>query len=248
MHDRARRGRWISRARGWAVAVTCLGLTSLASAHALAADGEFEPNDGPTEAAGPLLVGQPVGAKLETATDRDFFFFYVATMDSAPVTLTVADQGGGSTPLGEMTASVFDANGTSAGGNFAYIRAGESRAQTISLPAGKYIVEVISVSGSGQSYVLTPGSAAETFVSYEAIASRCQAGADRKSSLEKQLSRLEVKLQRAISLVRRSRYSSREARLTAQNRFLGVRSRARAKRRELRIAAKALSPWCSIPG
>src|SRR4051812_29855017 len=106
--------------RGWscAGAVTCLGLASLAPAHAGAAGGEFEPNDSPPAAAGPLLAGQPVRATLETSSDRDFFSFYVAAKESAPVTLTVDDLGGGSTPSAQVTATVFDANQTYAGGNF----------------------------------------------------------------------------------------------------------------------------------
>jgi hypothetical protein len=248
MQERERRRRQeISRLRSWVAAVTWLALVSLTPANAVAAGGEFEPNDSPMAATGPLLAGQPVRATLETAGDRDFFFFYVAAEEGAPVTLTLAGQGGGSTPLGEVTASVFDVNGTFAGGNFAYVRTGESRVQTISLQPGKYIVEVISGSGSGQSYLLTPGSAAGTFVSYDMIASRCQAATDRKGALEKQLRRLVVKLQRAIALVRRSHYSSHETRLTARNRYLRLRNQARHKRREIRMAAKALSPWCSIP-
>lgn len=238
----------ISSMRSWALVglVASLSLAALLTAGAARADGPFEPNNDINEAAGPLLSDQPLVAAFETESDRDVYFFYVGAAEGAEARLTVANTGGGANPLVQIDARVVNAERTDVGGNFTNIRPGEARTETLALRPGKYFVELTVLNGAG-SYEMLPGSNDGGFVAYAPIASRCATATARMTALQNQLRKLEAKLQRAISRLRRSRYSGPQARGKAQSLYRTAKARVRNKHPEIRKAAAAKRPWCYIP-
>lgn len=229
------------------LAVASIGAMILLSASTAGADGPFEPNNDVNEAAGPIIGGQPLQAGFESDNDKDVYFFYVGAAADADAELTVENLGGGTNPYAQMEARVIDSSRNYVGGNFAYIRPGEARAESFTVQPGKYFVEVLPVGGGGGSYQLLPGSGDGVFIEYAPIASRCAAASAKVTTLRAQLGRLNTKLQRAISRLRRSTYSDQKVRTQARSHYLTLKARVRAKRRAVRIAARAKSPWCLIP-
>ena len=236
-------GRW----RRAVLLAATLGAMIPLSASVATADGPFEPNNDVNEAAGPLIGDQPLEAGFESSNDKDVYFFYVGAAAGADAKLTVENTGGSTNPFAQMEAKVVDSSRSYAGGNFVYIRPGEARTESFRLEPGKYFVEVLPLGGDGGSYRLLPGSGDGAFVAYSSIASRCAAATARVTTLRVQLRKLNTKLQRAISLVRRSTYSGKRTRTKARSHYLTLKARVRAKRRTVRVAAKAKSPWCQIP-
>lgn len=234
--------------RGRALALVGALWLALALAPDVAqAEGPYEPNDGIPGAAGPLLSGQTVHAALEAEGDKDFFYFYVGAAEKAHAVLTVEDLGGGSNPLAEMDARITDSHGTYVGGDFVYMRPGESRTSTVVLNPGKYFVEIVPRSGYGDSYNLVPSSADGAFIGYGAIAGRCATATAKVEALRRQMHRLKAKLARAVSRLRRSLFASRKEREAARALYERAKARVRAQRRALEVAIRAQSPWCYIP-
>jgi hypothetical protein len=216
----------------------------LMSAAAAFAAGPYEPNENIPAAAGPLTLGATYGGAVETAADLDFFYFYVTGTTGSTVSLMIVNQGGGERGA-ELDARLIDAYGISLGEDIAYLRKGESRTETLTLPPGKYFVEVAANEGSGDSYLLTPGGSAGAFGSYSQIVGHCAAATRKTEGLQAALTRAEGALQRARSKFRRSRFSGREARRRTHARLVTIERQVVAKKAALRKAKQ--SPWCGIP-
>jgi hypothetical protein len=232
----------------WAKSVALaasIAMALLASSAVAPAAGPYEPNESISAAAGPLLQGTIYGASIETASDADFFFFYVTDAES-DVSLTVANKGGGS-PGADFDARIVDALGMTLGNTVPYLRSGESRAATLTLPIGKYFVEVAANEGSGDSYSLTPGGGAGAFGSYAEIADHCEGATGKAAALQVGLTRAEGKLQRARNKFRRSRFSGRDARRLTHARLVTARERVVAKKTALRKATRVQSLFCDVP-
>jgi hypothetical protein len=224
-----------------------LGVAAVLLAATVArAAGPFEPNETLSAATGPMALGTAYGGAVETDADLDFFYFYVSGLDGSTVSLTVDNQGGGERNA-QLTARIVDGRGTSLGYDIAFLRKGESRAETVALPPGKYFVEVTTIGGSGDSYLLTPGGSAGAFGSYAQIAEQCAVATRKATALEPSLTRAQGTLQRTRSKFRRSRFSGREARRKTHARLVTAQKQVVAKETALRKAVQAQSPWCEIP-
>jgi hypothetical protein len=222
-----------------------LCLTLAAAPGAPAAQGPYEPNDTILNAAGPLLAGGAYVGGIEARGDRDFFFFYVTSPGEAQVTLTVRNLGGG-TAVSNVDAMILDTSATPVGG-LSYINRGAEKTAVLTLRPQKYLVEVSSTEGFGDSYSLIGGGDAGAFGSYEAIAARCARGVVAVRRGQTGLQRAQAKLQRTTARLRRSRYSGRKARKTARVAYRKSRARVTAKKKGLRAAKASRQPWCSIP-
>jgi len=205
--------------------------------------GAYEPNDTTVSAAGPLTSGQPYRAGVETAGDRDFFYFYVTSTD-AHVTLAVANLGGGSKPS-DIDAKVLDSYSTPLGGS-AFIGGGEAKTVALDLEPGKYFIEVAAHEGFGDAYELTPGGSPGAIGTYARIDARCAAAETAASVARRRLGRAVAKLQRTTARLRRSRYGTRKARMSAQAAHRKARLRVRAERHALSEANESRRPWCFI--
>jgi hypothetical protein len=205
--------------------------------------GAYEPNDTTLSAAGPLASGQPYRAGVETAGDRDFFYFYVTSSD-AHVTFAVANLGGGSKPS-DIDAKVLDSYSTPLGGS-AFIGGGEAKTVALDLEPGRYFFEVAAHEGSGDAYELTPGGSAGAIGAYARIDARCAAAETAASAARRKLGRAVAKLQRTTARLRRSRYGTPAARASARAAQRKAKARVRTERRALRQADESRRPWCFI--
>jgi hypothetical protein len=205
----------------------------------------YEPNDSSLGASGPLTLGQTFAAALETASDRDFFYFYVTSAGTPQVELTLTNSGGGENGS-DIDIAILDASLSPIAAQ-AYIVKGETRATSIALKPGKYFAEVAVNQGFGDSYSLTPGGGVGAFGTYDQIAGRCSRAMAAASAARRGLDRAEAKLQRATARLRRSRYAPRAAREGARAAYGKAKVRVRSKRLALRAAAGSREPWCAIP-
>jgi hypothetical protein len=208
-----------------------------------AAPGPYEPNDTIAGAIGPLMIGQPFRAGVETAGDKDFFYFYVTSTD-AHVSLAVANLGGPNKPS-DINAMVLDSNSTQLDGSN-FIGSGEARTLALDLEPGKYFIEVAAGEGFGDAYELTPGGSPGSFGSYAQIAGRCAAARSAASVAQRKLGRAVAKLQRTTARLRRSRYGTRKARMSAQLAHRKAKLRVRAERHALNEANESRRPWCFV--
>jgi hypothetical protein len=228
------------------VAVALGVVVALLAAASVRAAGPFEPNETISAATGPMALGTTYSGAIETDADLDFFYFYVTGPTGSTVSLTV-DNGGGGERNAQLNARIADSRGTSLGNDVAFLRKGESRTETLTLPPGKYFVEVATIGGFGDSYLLTPGGSAGAFGSYAQIAEQCAVATRKATALEASLTQAEGTLQRARSKFRRSRFSGSEARRKTHARLVTVQKQVVKKKAALRKAVQAQSPWCEIP-
>jgi hypothetical protein len=210
-----------------------------------AAEAPFEPNDSLLSAAGPLAVGQTYDAAIETAGDKDFFYFYVTATPAAQVTLTVKNLGGG-TGISDIDATIMGSSATPVGGA-SFVEKGEARTVTVRLEPGKYFAELVANEGYGDTYSLGAAGSKGAFGQYGQIAARCASATASAESLRKRLPREKVKLQRALNRLRRARFGSRDARAAARAAYTKAKSHASSDKRALRAAVAEQQPWCSIP-
>jgi hypothetical protein len=220
-----------------------LGLTGAFARPAVAAEAPYEPNDSIPAAQGPLSVGQQLFATLESASDRDFYFFYVTAPAGAAVELTVQNLGGGKSS--DLDATILDSAATPVVAQ-SFIRDGEARLLTAQLEPQKYLVEVTANEGFGDSYSLTGGGSAGAFGPYTQISGRCASanGAARKAGGG--LGRAESRLQRTTARVRRSRFAPPKARRKARAAHQRAKRDLVTKQGELRTARQSMQPWCGI--
>lgn len=226
----------------WLPAILALALLWVAPT--AAAQTPYEPNDALQLATGALTAGQQYSAALETAGDRDYFFFYVTSAQSAQVELTVQNLGGGSMNS-DIDITILDTSATPLAAQ-TFIRDGEARVVPVELEPQKYFVEVSANEGSGDSYSLTGGGGAGAFGSYAQISGRCSSATTTAARRGKGLSRAKSKLQRATARLRRSRYTTATARQQARSVHRDALHQVAAKRRGLREARLSREPWCSI--
>ena len=221
------------------------GAQALSLAPVAAAEGApFEPNDAITAAAGPLAFGQAYTAGIETASDRDFYFFYVTSPQAAQVELTVHNLGGGGRSS-DIDVAILETSATPVAAQ-AFIHDGETRIVSAELEPQKYLVEVTAKEGFGDSYSLTGGGDAGAFGPYTQISGRCVSASAAVVADKTGLSRAKSKLQRATARVRRSRYATAAARTKARAAHSKAKRRVEGKRRALRAARESREPWCSI--
>jgi hypothetical protein len=208
------------------------------------AGASYEPNDTVFSASGPLMINQAYAAALESASDKDFFFFYVTAPGPTQTALTIENLAGG-TLDSDIDVTVLDSTATPVGG-VAFLRKGEFRSTTLELDTGKYFVEISQNQGSGDAYRLTTSGSSGAFGPYSAIAGRCATATARLEAAESALRRADAKLQRSLNRLRRSRYAGESARRSARALYRRARSRAGSRKRDLRAARRSLSPWCAI--
>jgi hypothetical protein len=209
------------------------------------AEASFEPNDSLPSAAGPLAIEQTYTAAIETAGDRDFFYFYVTAAPAPQVTLTVKNLGGG-TGISDVDATIMDSSATPVGAA-SFIEEGEVRTVTVGLKPGRYFAELGANEGYGDTYSLATAGGKGAFGQYGQIAARCASATASAESLRKRLRREKERLQRALSRLRRARFGSRDAREAARAAYAKTKSRVRSERRALSVAVAEQQPWCSIP-
>jgi hypothetical protein len=232
--------------RRWAIAaVLTAALTGALGTAPGSGAAPFEPNNSTTEAAGPLLAGQSYAADLASRDDRDFYFFYVTSADPAQVELNVDNSGGGAAGS-DIGLTILDAAATPLASQ-AFIRPGETRLVADALGPGKYYAEVAQNDGSGNAYLLRPGSGIGAFGPYSQIVARCDRASSRAAAAKVGVRRAEGRLQRAIARGRRSRYAGERARKGARLARARARASLRSARKKLRGAERSRSPWCSIP-
>jgi hypothetical protein len=218
----------------------------LALPPAAEAQSEYEPNDSPIAAAGPLLIGSTYTAALERQGDRDFFFFYMASPSPVPAEVTLTNLGGSGT-TSELSGTILDEVAVPIAGQ-TYIRAGEARTLlTEPLAPGKYYVEVAGGEGFGDDYTLLPGGPPGAFAPYEQIANRCAVARKAEARAEARLERVEADRQRTLARLRRSRHESAEVRRSARRAHRRATARLRARKRAAATAERNQEPWCSIP-
>ncbi len=221
-----------------------ISLALLAFAPATQAEpGPYEPDDTILNAIGPLTIGQSYLAGVETASDKDFFYFYV-TSPTAHVIATIANLGGGD-KASDIDATILDSASSPIGG-LAFIGDDEARTVALDLEPGKYFVEVAANEGHGDGYRLTPGGGPGAFGTYAQIAGRCATATATVSAARTKLGRATAKLQRTTARLRRSRYGTRMARASARAAHRKAKVRFRAERSALREASESRRPWCFI--
>jgi hypothetical protein len=204
----------------------------------------LEPNDSVLAAAGPLIAGQAVTATIESATDKDFFYFYVTSPHSSAVSFSVRNLSGGE-PLSDVDATILDSSSTPIASQ-AYIRKGEERTMTVTLQPQKYYLEISANEGFGDSYSIVPGGAS-AIGPYTQISSRCEAATASQRRLQTRLERAKGKLQRATGRLRRARYNGPAAREAARTAFRRARARVSGLRARLKAVAVDQKLWCGIP-
>jgi len=196
-------------------------------------------------ASGPLLAGQELSGAFASSEERDAYFYYVASSDPIPATLTLENRGEGE-EAGRIDLTVLDAIATPVGATIYSLRPGESTSLSVLLAAGKYFVEVSAKEGPGGAYRLSAGGGDGAFVPYAAIASRCAAAGAATERAETRLRRAEARMQRATARLRRSRFGGVQQ-SRARTEFRRSRARLAASRVSLRSERRARQPWCSIP-
>ncbi len=236
----------MSGSSGRALAITGLviGSALLCCSQSFAAEGPFEPNESLAAAYGPLAPNQTYSAAVESLSDRDFYYFYVTAPGKPHVSMTVVSRGGG-TRIAGVNARLLDASETPLAA-LEYVAGTESRTASLGLKPQKYFVEVSASEGPGDAYDLSIGADAGAVAPYSAVALRCTDAESRVSSVERELSRAEGTLQRAIARQQRSRYASDGVRRHARAATQKARSRVGRKKAKLRSANRSRNPWCSI--
>lgn len=236
---------WASPASlGKTILTTLLAITLLFACPSAAPAAPYEPDNTVLEAVGPLFANQTYSGALETSSDRDFFYFYVTSPTETQVALTVSNFGGGS-GAGDLNAAILDSSATPLSA-IAYLREGESRTLTLSLPPQKYFVEVAPGSGFGHGYSLATGGATGAFVPYTAIEGRCSRARYKLAKALAGLNRAQATLQRATARLRRSRYASAAARRAVRSAHRKARVMVRTARSTVKTARRSREPWCSI--
>ena len=221
-----------------------LGAAGASAPPSLADEAPYEPNDSIPAAQGPLNAGAPLFAALESASDRDFYFFYVTSPAGTAVELTVQNLGGGG-KSSDLDATILDSTATPVVAQ-SFIRDGEARLLTAQLDPQKYLVEVTANEGFGDSYSLAGGGGAGAFGPYAQISGRCASANAAARKAGGGLSRAESRLQRTTARVRRSRFAPPRARRKARAAHRRAEREVTTKQRELRAARRSMQPWCGI--
>jgi hypothetical protein len=207
----------------------------------------YEPNDTILSAAGPVVFDQTWDAALETASDKDFFYFYVTSPKPASIAVTIRNLG--SSDAGGLNATIVDSTGAPVAALAYFLRGGEEATVTTALEPQKYFIEVGSAAAGPGSivYSFTGGGGEGAFGSYAQIAERCSKGVTAIKHARRRLTRAQGKLQRAKARLRQSAYGTPSERAMARTKYRGTKGRVVARRKELHSARALVRPWCSIP-
>ncbi len=222
---------------------------SLAPSSASTAQPPFEPNDNLMTASGPLGLNQTYTAATETSNDKDYYYFYVTTPNSAQVTVTLKDLGGGPFSEGYSALELQDSHG----GYIYHTSLSAERFNydtfAITLTAGKYYLVVHSSSYDyGDSYSVSTAGTEGAFGEFAPIAAQCAAATASVVAVQAELGKAEAKLKSASARVRRTRYSrSRRARRRARVAYEKAKAAVTSEREALKAAMKTQEPWCYIP-
>src|SRR6476469_7080346 len=122
-------------------AIAVLLVSAAASAPALAQP-PYEPNDSILTGYGPLANNSSYTGALETGNDLDYFYFYVTTPNTAQITFTVTNLGGGLGYEPEFSAYLADSHGSHMETIGSYVDPADYATQSVTLSAGKYFVVV----------------------------------------------------------------------------------------------------------
>jgi hypothetical protein len=228
---------------GWRNRVTTLLVVLIAfSAMAIPAAADYEPNDTLENPFGPLANQQSYIEKLETANDKDFFYFYATAPTQVAVTLKNL---GGGVIVSYIGFTLLDASGVALA-TATNIEEGEQATLTADLTPQKYYVEVVSNLDYGAQYVLETQGGEGAFGPYAAISHRCAKALAAAKSARIGLTRAESKLQRATARLRRSRFGNRASQRAAEAAHHKAKARTRVRRHALSTALKSQRPWCQI--
>lgn len=208
----------------------------------------YEPNDTIASATGPLLAGQTYEASLESASDRDFFYFYVASSTPAQVTPTIKNLGSGP-QAASLNATIIDSLGSTLSPVAYFLGAGGEATGATSLGAQKYFLEVRSATeGAGSTnYSLTAVGSQGAFGSYAEIAARCAAGTKAVKTARSRVNRAQSKLQRATARLRQSQFGTPVELRAARKNFRKAKTRTTSAQRKLKAKRSLLQPWCGVP-
>lgn len=220
----------------------------IAAPAASAAQPPYEPNDTLLTAYGPLGLNQTYTAALETENDKDYFFFYVSSLTSSQVSLTIKDLGGGKTPYNGAAFEIEDSHGSGITYSHEVEQVGDYSTVNITLTAGKYYVEVQPENGYSANYSLTTGGTEGAFGAYAPIAAQCAAATASVVAVQAELGKAEAKLKKANAHYRRWRYSrNRRARRHTLAAYNKAKAAVKSEREALKTATKTQEPWCTIP-
>jgi hypothetical protein len=208
----------------------------------------YEPNDTIASATGPLLTGQTYEASLESATDRDFFYFYVTSPTPAQVTPTIKNLGNGP-QAASINVTIVDFVGSALSPVAYYLSAGGEATGAASLGVQKYFLEVRpATEGAGStSYSLAAAGSQGAFGSYAEIAARCAAGMEAVKTARSRVNRAQSKLHRATARLRQSRFGTPVELRAARKSFRKAKARTTGAQRTLKAKRSLLQPWCSVP-
>jgi hypothetical protein len=234
------------RNAAWAALLAVSLIVAFAPAAAQAVP--YEPNDTILSAAGPVAFGQTWDAALETASDKDFFYFYVTSSKPTPVTIAIRNLERSSRTDG-LNATIVDAAGTPVDAFAYFLRGGDEATGTVTLEPQKYFLEVGPAVPDSESiaYSFTSGGGEGAFGSYTQIAGRCAKGVTAIKHARRRLSQAQGRLQRAKARLRQSAYGTASERATARSKYRQTKRRMVAGRKALNAARGLVNPWCSIP-
>jgi hypothetical protein len=213
-----------------------------------AAQPPYEPNDSLLTASGPLGLNQTYTAAMETENDRDFFYFYVNSLSSSQVSVTIKDLGGGLHTEDGAEFEIQDSHGSGITSRAEVFNVGDYRTANVTLTAGKYYIEVTPDDGYSASYSLTTGGTEGAFGEYAPIAAQCASATATVTAVQAELAKDEAKLRKAGTRLRHARNSrSRRVRRRAAAGYISAKSAVLAAKESLKGATKAQKPWCGIP-
>jgi len=183
--------------------------------------GEYEPNETPETAYGPLAAGITYATTLESGEDYDHYFFYVTGRDSSAVEMTVTD----TTVGGEgLYAELFDTDEATI--DEIEIFGGESDSFEENLAPGVYYVAVETAlfEQFGETYEIRADGGAGAFSSQAEVEAQCKKGRAAISQARGALARAKKRLRRAIKLQgsRRAKAAARRSVRTARAKLKAV--------------------------
>lgn len=198
------------------------------------ADGEFEPNDEPNAASGPIFSGSTISATLETTNDQDFYFFYLPAQTQLRFTLSNTG-----TKNAYICSSIIRQDNSGPvevyGGALDDVDRGETQSGAVTLERGKYYFKVdgcfISVAGEAYTFRLDPPGVTST---YEPFATECANAHPPVDQASAALAKARAKLAKA-----KSHHNVDKVR--------GLRARVQARKSDYKAAIRAETAACSVP-
>jgi len=182
--------------------------------------GEFEPNEDPETAYGPLASGVTYAATLEDGEDFDYYFFYVTGSGASPVGITITD----TTVDGDgLYAELFDAEEETI--DEIEMLGEESDFFEEDLAPGVYYiaVETALFEQFNETYEIRAEGSGGAFSPQNAIQTECRRAGTAISKARVALKRAQRRLRRAIK-----RHRPRRAKAAARRAIRTARARLKA--------------------